>query len=140
MAIIESVHSPDAGSEQEALLRLLYAAPVGLARLNASGDFELANNEFARLSQIVFDDFATGNFFDLLKSLSPEFDARFQGSLAQAEQGFEDELIPLPEAMDGVEALACSLLRLNSGDFIVVLRDATRVFRRECELQSLQRA
>jgi hypothetical protein len=87
----------------------------------------------------VSDEFSTRNFFYFLSSLAPELSARFQDSLALAEQAFEDELIRLPRAMEGVEALACSLVRLTGGDYIVVLRDATRSFRQECELQSLKK-
>ena len=117
--------------EYESLLSFMYQVPVGMARLDATGGFDVVNPEISRLIQAVAPKDRLNNFFDFLGDVAPELRAQALAHSASNGQVFANARIAV--AGNGVEALSCSLTRAHRGAFFVVLRDATELLRRERE-------
>ena len=119
----------NAASEEEKLLEFLYAAPVGLVEIDASGSIGMINPyAMKHLLPLAGTRDAT-NLFTILESCAPELRSRldsFAGERGTVCDGHRIT-VDLRRAQDGAEpkVLACTLVKLDVDRAIACISDIT---------------
>ena len=119
------------GAEHESLLGFLYMCPVGVVRMNLSGDIDLANPHAAQYLLAVARQPAMGNFFAALESCAPEIAHMVRnfpnpsGVICQQHRVFVRTWGP------GVRVLACSMINTGASAVMAVLQDITKQVEQE---------
>lgn len=115
-------------SEEEKLLGFLYAAPVGLVEINASGAIAMINPYAMKHLMPLGGARDTGNLFAMLEGCAPELRNLFDG-FAEPRGTVCDghRIIVDMKRQDGAElkVLACTLVKLDADRAIACLSDIT---------------
>ncbi len=118
----------------EALLQLLYRAPIGLIQTALDGAVEMMNPMSARLLMPVTPDGRLDNLFDVLARVAPQLRARveaFDGDGGVVCDGLRFEVA----GRDRRSVLAVSVLKIDGARLMIVLADATdEALREEAEI------
>jgi diguanylate cyclase (GGDEF)-like protein/PAS domain S-box-containing protein len=116
-------------NEEEKLLEFLYAAPVGLVEIDASGTIAMINPYAMKHLLPLAGARDTGNLFAMLESCAPELRNLFDGFAAEHGTVCDGHRITvdLRRDQDGAEpkVLACTLVKLDADRAIACLSDIT---------------
>jgi diguanylate cyclase (GGDEF)-like protein/PAS domain S-box-containing protein len=116
-------------NEEEKLLEFLYAAPVGLVEIDASGTIEMINPYAMKHLLPLAGARDTGNLFAMLESCAPELRNLFDGFAAERGTVCDGHriMVDLRRHQDGAEpkVLACTLVKLAADRAIACLSDIT---------------
>ena len=132
--------SPDeepGADEQQELLQLLYAAPVGLVQTDDEGRIALINAAAAQLLLPLAVGASLANLFDLLGPAMPDLALRARSGAA-GELLIDGEALALrvgPEGRQRPLVLSLTLRRLQAGQLVAVLADITAQVERERRLR-----
>ncbi|MBP8175842.1 MAG: sensor domain-containing diguanylate cyclase, partial [Sphaerotilus sp.] len=113
--------------EQQELLQLLYAAPVGLVQTDDEGRIALINAAAAQLLLPLAVGASLVNLFDLLVPVMPDLAPRARSGAA-GELLVDGEALVLrvgPEGRQRPLVLSLTLRRLQAGQLVAVLSDIT---------------
>jgi diguanylate cyclase (GGDEF)-like protein/PAS domain S-box-containing protein len=119
----------EAASEEEKLLEFLYAAPVGLVEISASGTIAMINPYAMKHLLPLAGMRDAGNLFSMLESCAPELRNLFEGFAA--ERGIVCDghriMVDLRRHQDGADpkVLAFTLVKLDADRAIACLSDIT---------------
>jgi diguanylate cyclase (GGDEF)-like protein/PAS domain S-box-containing protein len=120
---------PDGSSEEEKLLELLYAAPVGLVEINASGGIAMINPYAMKHLLPLAETRDARNLFAMLESCAPELRNLFDSFAAERGTVCDGHriMVDLRRQHDGAEpkVLACTLVKLDANRAIASLSDIT---------------
>jgi len=118
-----------AASEEEKLLEFLYAVPVGLVEINASGTIAMINPYAMKHLLPLARMRDAGNLFAMLESCAPDLRNRFEGFAAERGTVCDGHriMVDLRRHQDGAEpkVLACTLVKLDADRAIACLSDIT---------------
>ena len=123
--------------EQQELLQLLYAAPVGLVQTDDEGRIALINAAAAQLLLPLAVGASLVNLFDLLVPVMPALALRARSGAA-GELLVDGEALVLrvgPEGRQRPLVLSLTLRRLQAGQLVAVLADITAQVERERRLR-----
>jgi diguanylate cyclase (GGDEF)-like protein/PAS domain S-box-containing protein len=116
-------------SSEEKLLEFLYAAPVGLVEIDASGTIAMINPYAMKHLLPLAGTRDTGNLFTMLESCAPELRNLFDGFAAERGTVCDGHriMVDLRRNQDGAEpkVLACTLVKLDADRAIASLSDIT---------------
>ncbi len=118
-----------AATEDERLIEFLYAAPVGLVEINASGTIALINPYAMKHLLPLAGTRDTGNLFSMLDNVAPELRNMFEGFAAQSGTVCEGHRIMVDLCRHHVgtdpKMLACTLVKLSADRAIACISDIT---------------
>ncbi|SIR56178.1 PAS domain S-box-containing protein/diguanylate cyclase (GGDEF) domain-containing protein [Sphaerotilus natans] len=123
--------------EQQELLQLLYAAPVGLVQTDDEGRIALVNAAAAQLLLPLAIGASLANLLDLLGPAMPDLALRARSG-APGELLIDGEALALrvgPEGRQRPLVLSLTLRRLQAGQLVAVLSDITAQVERERRLR-----
>jgi diguanylate cyclase (GGDEF)-like protein/PAS domain S-box-containing protein len=116
-------------NEEEKLLEFLYAAPVGLVEIDASGTIAMMNPYALKHLLPLAGTRDTGNLFALLESCAPDLRNLFDGFAEERGTVCDGHriMVDLRRHQDGAEpkVLACTLVKLDVDRAIACLSDIT---------------
>ena len=132
----------EAESEQGKLLEFLYAAPVGLVEISASGTIAMINPYAMKHLLPLMGARDTGNLFAMLEGCAPELRNRLDGFAGENGTVCEDLriIVDLGSGQDGTEpkVLACTLVKLGADRAMVCLTDVTAQVAQERRLKQAE--
>jgi PAS domain S-box-containing protein len=118
-----------AASEEAKLLEFLYAAPVGLVEIDASGRIAMMNPYAMKHLLPLAGTRDAINLFDMLENCAPELRNLFASFAAERGTVFDGHriIVDLGPRQDGTEpkVLACTLVKLDADRAIACLSDIT---------------
>ncbi len=131
-----------AASEEEKLIEFLYAAPVGLVEINASGTISLINPHAMKHLMPLAGTRDTGNLFAMLQGCAPELRNLFDSFAAERGTVCSGHriMVDLRRNQDGSEpkVLACTLVKLDADRAIACLSDITMQVAQERRLKQAE--
>jgi PAS domain-containing protein len=129
-------------SEEEKLTEFLYAAPVGLVEINASGTILMINPHAMKHLLPLAGMRDTGNLFAMLDGCAPELRNLFEGFTAERGTVCDGHriMVDLTRDQDGAppKVLACTLVKLDPDRAIACLSDITDQVSQERRLKQAE--
>ncbi len=129
-------------SEEEKLTEFLYAAPVGLVEINASGTIVMINPHAMKHLLPLAGMRDTGNLFAMLDGCAPELRNLFEGFTAERGTVCDGHriMVDLTRDQDGAppKVLACTLVKLDPDRAIACLSDITDQVSQERRLKQAE--
>jgi signal transduction histidine kinase len=134
---VSAASAIDQESEHEALLQLLYLAPIGLVQTLPDGEIVMINPLSAKLLMPLSRDGALSNLFTALENVAP--DLRYLVSRFAAQRGSvcDDVRFEVRSDIAGTtvpKMLSLSLVKLDANRLMAVLSDVTLQVERERQL------
>ena len=126
---------PDPGDD--ALLELLYAAPIGLLQFDEDGGITLVNPTAAQLLLPLSGGVRLDNFYTLLDGLLPSLRAQVLGSQSPDGlvcDGLRLEIEPEPPHRPQTQVLTLAVKKAGHGRLVATLKDISAQVRRERQL------
>ena len=121
-------------SEHENLLDFLYTCPIGVVKMNAEGDVELANPHAAQYLLALTREPTFDNFFVALESCAPELRHMVRAFKARSGVICEQHRIYVRASGPGVRVLACSLVKAGPASVVAILQNVTKQVEQERQL------
>jgi diguanylate cyclase (GGDEF)-like protein/PAS domain S-box-containing protein len=119
----------DGANDEERLLGFLYAAPVGLVEIDASGTIGMINPHAMKHLMPLVGTRDSGNLFAILENCAPELRNLFDGFAAERGTVCDGHriMVDLSRDQGGAEpkVLACTLVKLDADRAIACLSDIT---------------